>query len=767
MANQENGEASIDQTSNAMVETSPAGPRGSGAGAMAMSNPFGAMGASTETDVLKGGLDRSWLYNSLRRRWLLALSMSLFIGTVAAGLLFVLFPESFSAIAQYKVASDPLTVLDRASSNQTDDFEIFKNTQIAYIRSPFVLTAALRDNRVSSLEMFDDVEDKVEWLKENLQVAFPNDGEILTIAMSGAYPEEDLKLVVDAVSKSYYSEVVSLERNTRAKPLQVLKQSFAKLDTQIRNKMLRYQELAKESGSSEIYKGFDPQTKVMLVEVENLQKQQSQLRTQLSQTAIQFRVFEQQINDPAYQERLVDEQLQADPNIAQMQSEMMSIDFQIRSLQSTVKNGTSSAIRRLVRQREGLSQQIAQTREQMKAMISGQQSNEPNPLLKAQSTAYQIESAMLNQEIDKMQQRVDELQEELLIKAENNTDLEIRTAEIEQLRLVQQGMATKIQNLQVELGAPERIQAIGQDSSGSATAETFTNRNRLTRIAISGAGGIGLFLLTGFGIGYMEFTNRKLNGPGQVDEGLGIRVVGTLPSLSGRKALNPNHPVVAQLNESIDSVRTALMHESTSKRRQLVMVTSAATMEGRTTVASQLAASLARAGRRTLLVDGDLRRPALHALFNSPLEDGLSEVLRAEAEPADVIRPTQAEGLWLMTAGYCDADAVKALATDQMQPIFEKLRADYDFIIIDGPPVLGLSDSLLFGQYCDGAILSVLRDESCVTKIHQAAELLRSVRVRLIGSVVNGVTTKADQRVTHLQQVTPKSQQKQLETSDA
>jgi capsular exopolysaccharide synthesis family protein len=206
------------------------------------------------------------------------------------------------------------------------------------------------------------------------------------------------------------------------------------------------------------------------------------------------------------------------------------------------------------------------------------------------------------------------------------------------------------------------------------------------------------------------------------------------------------------------------MHDSTSKPRQVVLVTSPAAMEGRTTVASQLAASLARAGRRTLLIDGDLRRPALHSLFDVPLEDGLCEVLRAEAEVADVVRPTHAEGLWLMTAGYCDADAVHAMATDQIQPIFEKLRADYDFVIIDGAPVLGLSDSLMMGQHCDGALLSVLRDHTSVPSIYQSSELLRDVGVRLIGSVVNGVTAKPDRRVTHLQIASPKSSRKQLES---
>ena len=135
-------------------------------------------------------------------------------------------------------------------------------------------------------------------------------------------------------------------------------------------------------------------------------------------------------------------------------------------------------------------------------------------------------------------------------------------------------------------------------------------------------------------------------------------------------------------------------------------------MEGSTTVASSLALSLARAGRRTLLVDGDLRAPALHKLFGMALEDGLSEVLRSEIDLADAIRPTNNEGLYLLTAGVCDMDAIHALATDQPQAIFEKLRDQFDFIVIDAPPVLGISDALSLGQYIDGAVLTVLRDHS-------------------------------------------------------
>ena len=763
MATHENGKSTFSDPAQALVEV----PSNAGAGSAA-GNPFAGIGAPQEQDVLKGGMDRSGLFNALRRRWLLATCMSLLIGSTVGAALYFLFPQSFTATAQYKVAESPLTLLDANSANQTRDYDIFKSTQIAYIRSPLVLNAALRDSVVNKLPMFDDIEDKVDWLRGELVIAYPNDSEILTIAMSGAYPKEDLKKVVEAVSRAYYEEVIFAEDGNRQKPLQILRGTLASLSDQIHDKMVAYQNLAEDSGTSFAYdKGLDPETKFMLSEALELQKSKGKLESRLVDLAMQYRIIEQQIKDPDFLKGQIDKALQGDPNVAQMEQEMTGIDMQIRQLQSIAKRGESRAVRGLLKQRQSLQAQMNQMREQMRAQYASQQGNEPNTLLKQQTLVYQISRASTAQEMQRLDTKLTELREQLLEKAKNNTDLMLRIAEIDQLKQVQQGIATKIQNLRVELKAPKRIQPIGSKSSGAASAETNESRNALMRMAISGIGGLGSLLLTCLGIGYMEFSRRKLNGPDQIDEGLGIRVIGTLPSLSGRKALNANHPVLAQLNESIDSVRTALMHESTTKRRQLILVTSPATSEGRTTVASQLAASLARAGRRTLLIDGDLRRPSLHTLFNLPLEDGLSEVLRAETEVTDVIRPTQAEGLWVMTAGYCEGEAVKALATDQAQPIFEKLRSEYDFIIIDGPPVLGLSDSLLFGQHCDGAILSVLRDHSVVPKIHQTAQLLKSVGVRLIGSVINGVPTKADDRVMHLQQVTARSQQPQLETSDS
>ena len=229
----------------------------------------------------------------------------------------------------------------------------------------------------------------------------------------------------------------------------------------------------------------------------------------------------------------------------------------------------------------------------------------------------------------------------------------------------------------------------------------------------------------------------------------------------------PGSPIAAQLSESIDSVRAALMHDSSLQARQVVLVTSPASMEGCTTVASHLALSLTRAGRRTLLVDGDLREPSLHKLFGMPVEDGVSEVLRSEIDVADAVRPTNTEGLWLMTAGRCDMDSIQALATDQLQPIFEKLRAEFDFVIIDGAPLLGMSDSILLGQHVDGAILTLLRDYTDVRKVLRSSEMLKTMGIRLFGAVVNGVHQKSDRRVARLHSSAVRPPRQKLPESEA
>ena len=712
--------------------------------------PVPGMQSLASHNVLRGGMDANTFLHALRRRWLFATCMGVVVGLITGGILWWAFPESSSATALFQVSNEQQSLVFDLNRNSPNSFEILKKTQLALLHSHFVLQSAVRNPAISSLSALAGEPDPVDWLRERLEVDYPNQGEILSITLSGSEPTDDLVRLVDAVAKAYEEEVVFEAHQRRLGTRDLLAASLKKLNDEVSRKLTEFLDIARESGKT-AGNQKDPEGDLLLREIADLQRKKADLESRMIQYQTDFVVMKSKLEDPALIEAQADELLQQDPQVQLMQQQLMMLQMQQIQTQSVARRGGNRATASTDRQIAMLNARIQQYRNQVKQQMINQQQSAPNVALQQITKEFQTQFNSMRMQYAAADNSLKEKLEKFTARNERNVDLELREQELEQLREIANDMSIKLESLDVEAAAPKQITKVQ-----SAVPQEGINTAQHYSIAI--LGGLAAFAVTCVGIAYVEFLNRRLNDAEQVDEGLGIRVIGSLPSLSSRKALDPNHPVVAQLTESIDGVRTVLMHDSTSKRRQVVLVTSAAAAEGRTTVASQLAASLARAGRRTLLIDGDLRRPALHALFDVPLEDGLCEVLRAEVDVADVIRPTHAEGLWLLTAGYCDIDAIHALATEQMQPVFDKLRGEYDFVIIDGAPVLGMSDALIFGQYSDGAILSVRRDHSQMPKINQAAELLRGVGIRIIGAVVNGVPAKADDRIVQLRLIAPKSE---------
>jgi capsular exopolysaccharide synthesis family protein len=180
-----------------------------------------------------------------------------------------------------------------------------------------------------------------------------------------------------------------------------------------------------------------------------------------------------------------------------------------------------------------------------------------------------------------------------------------------------------------------------------------------------------------------------------------------------------------------------MLHAARTEKLQIVMITSALPGEGKTSLACHLAASLARAGRRTLLLDGDLHKSSLHRLFDMSRGPGLSELLRGEIDLPSAIRQTPIPNLWLISAGQKDLVALETL--DSIRQVFDQLRPQYEFILVDTSPVLPVADSLLVGQHVDAVIFSLLREISRLPRVYAAYQRLAPLGVRILGAVVNGV----------------------------
>ena len=248
-----------------------------------------------------------------------------------------------------------------------------------------------------------------------------------------------------------------------------------------------------------------------------------------------------------------------------------------------------------------------------------------------------------------------------------------------------------------------------------------------------------------FGVSFWEVRARRISSMDQVVRSLGMRVVGSLPPLptqANRRALSgprgSRYDWQKILVESVDATRALLLYAARVQGLRVVMVTSAQASEGKTSLASHLAASLARAGRKTLLVDCDFRRPAIHKLFDLASSTGLAEVLRGEARLADIIYPSPASNLAIIPAGQVDPVAMEALGRGDLQTYFDDLKSQFDFIIVDSAPVLPVADSLLISQHVDAVIFAILHDVSRIPNVQAAYKRLESLGVRILGAVVAG-----------------------------
>lgn len=173
-----------------------------------------------------------------------------------------------------------------------------------------------------------------------------------------------------------------------------------------------------------------------------------------------------------------------------------------------------------------------------------------------------------------------------------------------------------------------------------------------------------------------------------------------------------------------------------------VAVVAAQDGHGVSTTALNLALSAAGAGRRTLLIDANIRTPALHLPFNVPLSPGLAEILLKKAVLKDAVRAAKTSNLYLLPAGAVTGSPHALFQPLLLHPIFEQIKNTYDFAVLDAPAVLRYPDALHFARFADGAILVVPAEGAAQRAEQELRRRLERVDVKILGIVLNRMHPK-------------------------
>lgn len=244
----------------------------------------------------------------------------------------------------------------------------------------------------------------------------------------------------------------------------------------------------------------------------------------------------------------------------------------------------------------------------------------------------------------------------------------------------------------------------------------------------------------------IELLDDTIKGPEDIARHLGLPVLGLVaridPELQSEAPLamqQPRAPIV----EAFRSLRTNLQFASVDRPLRRILVTSPSPKDGKSTISANLAVVFAQGGRSVILVDADLRRPAIHKRFKLSNRTGLSELFMGPVDEANLpLHETTVPGLRLLTTGGLPPNPAELVGSEKMQSILAALQRQADLLVIDTPPVMAVTDSAVLAARVDGVVLVIRPGETKLAASRQAVEQLRRSNAPLLGVVLNDVENR-------------------------
>ncbi|MHC4715868.1 MAG: polysaccharide biosynthesis tyrosine autokinase [Planctomycetota bacterium] len=262
--------------------------------------------------------------------------------------------------------------------------------------------------------------------------------------------------------------------------------------------------------------------------------------------------------------------------------------------------------------------------------------------------------------------------------------------------------------------------------------------------------GVGLGLALAFGLAFLlELTDTSIRSPGDIVRRMDLPLLGMVPhgddldevveDFRRVTLLEPHSPAA----EAFRQIRTNLLFSGPAEQRQCLLVTSPAPEDGRTTVVMNLAASVAQAGHRVLVVDANFRQPAIADMFPDAKKAGLSSALVGQANWRDVVSATGVPNCDVIAAGPLPPNPAELLGSGVLGEIITEMKAEYDQILFDGSPAMVVSDASVLATQVDAVILVVRAHANSIGIVQRTAAQLRHVGAHLLGAVLQGVRTTA------------------------
>ena len=689
-------------------------------------NTVGEDGSNLSTVSAAGLMPESLIQIIWRNRWIMLLAT---IGALVLGFIYIskVTPiyTSTSRIIVEQSGPRIITEMEEAVMTQSKNY-LYTHAEL--LKSTPILTAVLKTPGIKKMQTFTGVDNHIAYLKKTLDTVVGKKDDIISISFKSPYPAEAAQ-VVNAAVDSYITFQATRKQSTSAEVLKILQNKSEERGDDLTKKLKAMVDFKNEN---EALAFENRQGNVVIDRLERLSTvlTEAQLTTIDSKSA--YESAKDMVSDPVKLEQFVQAQrargiyISTGSEKAELKSKLDELQLRLanRLRQVTTDHPVVTALESEI---DHIKAQIAELDiELAQAQLAVAE--------QAYLTAKEREAQIAKYYEDQRQEAIS-LNEQL-------AQYTILQSDFEQTKNRCDILDDKIKDLNVT----EDVGALNISILEVARPEIKPSEPQKARIM---AMALVMGLMLGGGLALLRaFIDQRLHSAEEISAILGMPVLGIVPSMPGRQTIVERGQKVhkdsnSHTAESYRTIRTAVFFGAPRGEAKTILVTSPAAGDGKTTLVSNLAISMAQAGQRTLILDADFRKPRQHKIFEINHEDtGLSSVLAGTMTLAEVTRPTGVKGLELLPCGHEVPNPSEILNSDTFAKLLELITSRYDRVIIDSPPVMPVTDSQILAAISDITLLVLRAEKSTRKTSQQARDGLLSVGAHILGAIVNDVPKK-------------------------
>jgi len=695
-----------------------------------------------------GSETTSGLIVAMLRRWYIVLLVFFIMCSVGAPAIWFSIEPFYDVTGAIRVAPIlPNILTGEADRGEISNYQSFMNTQAEMVTSSQVVQRVADNLADKNLAFFESEASKV---ATKLKLKLKNDKtkpepasilkqaisngiisvvpgkstELIKVTMKSTNVEEG-KQIVDAFIRAYMAIEVSSSTQSEDRKLTVLEDERKILAEKLQNQRATIRQLAQEYGTTALGDRQD----MMLQRVTTLLGELTKLEARRINLEAQVQLLEQTKEQAIPTEQLLkmqQEYINADPMINVLTENIAQLDQALIVAKQTLAP-TNPELKRKAELLEALKVRLEERKNEAGEAFGNLMSQE---LVKTGS------QKLVNTRTELEQTKAYEKRlQEVLTKEDTQTiELGRKQLTIQDLqfqldldREMYDTVCRRIRELEMERKRPARI-SVAYDAD---VASIRDKRIKYTAALIFTSFAAGCFLAF-----LKDKADYSIYTPDDITKRVGVRIIGTITNADYLDRFK----LPQQIANDYQTIRANLGLQDGDGIPNKLVITSAGTCDGKTTFAINLATSLAKAGKKVLLVDGDLRKPDIRRLLNLPKDSmGLQDVLLGESFE-NVVHPIPSGEFDVLTADSRNAsDGFELLSLPDVSKYLNLISAKYDHVIIDTPPVLAFPDALILAKMADGVILTSFAGHTEEQDLRDTLKRLAQVKVKVLGTVLSNV----------------------------